>query len=293
MYFSKIKCSCCGAQYDELSRECPTCHHKNIFIEKGTFKNCKAIFLPPFSQLFLFLFGFLGFQLIGGIITAIIEVKLKSILHGNEQLALEYLKLPKTNMIITFSTYIILFTIFILFLLKFINLIAESFLFIKILLIGIGFGILAIFLSSAYSIIASLFFKDLPNNQNQSILESIISIYPFSSVILFGLIGPFCEEITYRLGLYSLLRRINKIIAYIITILIFSLIHFDWNCLFPYDKTKFLIELINLPSYFIGAFLLCYCYEKFSLGCSTYAHMTNNFVSVILIIIEKALAHGK
>lgn len=291
MFLKQKKCQKCGYEFDELSRECPNCKSKNDITNLKGFKKCKALFVTPFHQLIIFLFGWLGFQLIGGLIQIIIIQVNKNKFETNEEL-INFMQSPKINGLLTYTTYVVLFVGLILILIPFLKQILNEFKSIKKIFIGIGTGFIIILLSFLYGILSELIYPNLPTNENQNILESMIPIFPLSSIIILGLIGPMCEEITYRLGLFSLLRRKNKYLAYAITIIIFTLIHFGWSCLIPFDKEKFVIELINLPSYFLGAFCLSFVYEKFGFSTSFYAHATNNLFSVVMILIGKALSNG-
>ena len=70
------------------------------------------------------------------------------------------------------------------------------------------------------------------------------------------ILAPFAEEMTYRIGLFSALKRVNLILAFIVTALVFGLIHFDLSGVIQGFNTgtegsrKYAInELCNLPLY--------------------------------------------
>lgn len=106
MILKQKKCQKCGYEFDELSKECPNCKSKNDIENIKGFKNCKALFVSPFHQLIIFLFGWLGFQLIGGLIQLIIIQVNKNKFETYEELV-EYMQTPKINGLLTYSTYII------------------------------------------------------------------------------------------------------------------------------------------------------------------------------------------
>ena len=83
-------------------------------------------------------------------------------------------------------------------------------------------------------------------NDNENAIDSITNAYPLLSLLVFGIMGPVVEEFTYRVGLFSFIRRFNRPAAYIITIAIFALIHFN------FQSTNIVNELINLPSYIVA-----------------------------------------
>lgn len=143
---------------------------------------------------------------------------------------------------------------------------------------------LGVFVNIITSMISSAAGTTVTENNNQSSIESIVSVSPVLSIIIFGIVGPVCEEITYRLGLFSLLKRLNKVLAYAGTALIFGFIHFDWTCLSSGNGVLILNEFLNLPSYIVAGLWLCYTYDRFGIGASIVAHCGNNLYSLILSI---------
>ena len=118
------------------------------------------------------------------------------------------------------------------------------------------------------------------SNQNQNNVVSILTAYPALSIIILGLVGPFCEECTYRLGLFNVLKRWNSAIAYILSALIFGAIHFNWQ------NIGSAIEWLNLPPYIVSGLLFALAYDKFGFGASYLAHALNNTISCTLSIIS-------
>lgn len=151
--------------------------------------------------------------------------------------------------------------------------------------IGIGIGFAIIATSSLYSNIVSQFIK-MEVNDNESIVRQMTVAYPILSFILLVFVGPICEELTYRLGLFSLCAKYRKWLAYLVTILVFALIHFNF---FATGENALLYEVLNLPSYAIAAAGLCLAYDFFGLSASISAHVLNNMVSVISILILNSL----
>ncbi len=145
-------------------------------------------------------------------------------------------------------------------------------------LIGLIAGALLILLSAGYlNVISSI--TDPGTNANQEIAVNLIKAYPVTSIFVLGIIGPVCEELTYRYGLFSMIGKKNKILAYIITILVFAFIHFDFT-------GNMRIELLNLPSYLIAGGLLCYVYHRYGLNASIIAHVVNNVFSIVITLAE-------
>ena len=101
---------------------------------------------------------------------------------------------------------------------------------------------------------------------------------------LLSIIGPVTEELGYRAGLFSFLSRFGKPAAYLISILIFAFIHFDFGC-FKEGGTAIAIEMVNLPSYLFGGIALSICYDKFGIEGSTTAHILYNAASFFTQLI--------
>ena len=139
---------------------------------------------------------------------------------------------------------------------------------------GLGFGFLLMIASSAVTAFMNLF-QQVGENANESAIDSITTSFPVLSVIVFGLLGPICEEFTYRVGLFSFLKKYNRIAAYLGTAIVFGFLHFTFN------PSTIITELINLPSYIVAGLLLCYFYDYKGIGASTVAHMTNNLFAII------------
>ncbi|MBP5694703.1 MAG: CPBP family intramembrane metalloprotease, partial [Bacilli bacterium] len=108
-------------------------------------------------------------------------------------------------------------------------------------------------------------------------------VYPITCLFIFGLIGPICEEITYRVGLFSLLKRKNRALAYLVTIAVFALIHFN----FSNDPATLLNEIINLPYYMFAAFAFSFAFDKFGFAASATAHISNNLISLFLVVMAR------
>lgn len=153
---------------------------------------------------------------------------------------------------------------------------------------GIAFGIILMSASAIYNNFIRIIIPNLAENQNEVAVEGIIVANPFLSAIVVAILGPVVEEITYRFGLFGSIRKKSRVLAYIATILVFSLIHFNFAC---QTTNEWIIELLNLPSYMIAAAILCYAYDRNStLSVSIIAHILNNGLSVLLTLLMGAVA---
>ena len=110
------------------------------------------------------------------------------------------------------------------------------------------------------------------DNTNETTLDSIIVIYPMISIIVFGIIGPICEELTYRVGLFSLLKKKSKALGYVLAILIFGFIHFAFESVLYFllkgDSTWLINELLNMPTYMFAAAVFIYLFDNYGFAGS-------------------------
>lgn len=146
---------------------------------------------------------------------------------------------------------------------------------------GIAFGALIFACSTMYSLIITWIFGNIGSNDNQSALDTAFSAQPLLMFFCVVIFAPITEELTYRYGLFGLLSRKIKIVGYIVTTIVFALIHFNFT------SSDLLKEFLLLPSYLIGAILLTYAFgRKGNIITSIIAHSTYNFSQYILMCIS-------
>lgn len=264
MLFKEQNCVKCGKSYDSVLSACPSCGEHNInrkdhAIGKG------YIAMPWVYQIACVILGIV-------VLFSLAFVSLEILKNFTDQ----------TNALVL-SDFIMYFLVFC----GFVPIIAINgkailgrFTKIKPYLIGIGIGVSIIIFSIVNTSIISLFGIENTTNKNEVTSRFIIDTYPIMSLIVLGIIGPIVEELTYRLGLFSFLNRINRILAYFVSILVFAFMHLDFS-----SDTNILVEFLNLPSYLYAAFAFTFAYDKFSLPCSMTAHITNNLFAVVTEII--------
>lgn len=221
-------------------------------------------------RLVLFLVGFLVLDIFTLIVQVIIQLLNPNLVDSTSEFYVTGLAIINT------IRYTVLVLVFVAMLFPRLGIIFKKFLNLKKFGIGIGMGAATIFATAVYGIILH-FVMPVETNNNEVLAESMIKVYPIVSIVVLGIIGPFCEEVTYRYGLFGCINKKNRILAYIITILVFSLIHFDFT-------GNMRVELLNLPSYLIAGFLLTFTYERFGFEASVIAHITNNLFSIIVTI---------
>ena len=84
-------------------------------------------------------------------------------------------------------------------------------------------------------------------------------------------------------GLFGLGARLGKWAGYILGVLVFAFIHFDFTSI---GTDAVAAELISLPNYLFSGAVLCFLYDKFGLCGSYLTHALNNLQSVVLIIAQ-------
>lgn len=147
---------------------------------------------------------------------------------------------------------------------------------------GLAFGIGMLITDIAYLNFVNLFYT-IETGGNETGVRSVIDLYPIASIFILGILGPLCEELTYRVGLFGLLRKVNRVLAYSVTALVFGFLHFDWT------SSNLINELIILPTYVGPGALLALAYDLFGLPCSWLAHSVNNLWAVIAHIITSKM----
>lgn len=231
-------------------------------------------FLKTWKYLVLFLLGLFGLSIVQ-YVTSIVTSMIAGGIYGYETSKYHtFTYSPTYTMIINGVAYVVIFSIFMVFASKDISEYLKSFKKWQPYVAGlIGFAIIIAF-SVIYNSILSMAGIKTTDNANETAVNSVVGSFPLSSLLILAFIGPICEELTYRVGLFTFLRRINGILAYVVTIAIFALIHFD------FQSETIVNELLNLPFYAFTAFVFSFLYERFGLAGSLTAHVVNNFISI-------------
>lgn len=282
----KIKCKKCQLLIDSELDSCPYCGYENnheeeskndalkeeIKIEEKAPRKelfpSKVLILNKSKEWIVFIMGYLLLQVIS-IILSTIALSL-NFYFANSLVG---------SAILNFSTYFILFGVLLCYLGFDVLLVLKPFKKLDTYLRGIGYGIILIIATVITSLIMKAIYDPGSSNQNEQSINLITIEFPFLSLIIFGFIGPIVEELAYRLGLFGFFKKINRPAAYILTALVFGLIHFN------FATSDFLLELVNLPPYIVAGLVLCFIYDKEGIGTSIMAHVVNNVYSVLMTII--------
>ena len=235
--------------------------------------------LKVWKQLVLFLVGLIGLISVNLIVELILIVYGKSV-HPNPYDYDIFIHSTSTDMLLNGVSYMAIFIVFIVLVGKDVNEFLKSFKGWKpFVAAAIGFSAIISF-NVVYNAILSGFNVAVSDNANEASLNTMVTDFPFTSLLIFAIIGPLVEEITYRVGLFSLLKRVHIALAYVVTIIVFTLIHFDFT------SSTMVNELLNIPFYAFAAGTFCFLYHKFGLASSAAAHITNNLFSILATILS-------
>ncbi len=258
--FLNRKCEGCGSFYDPTASHCPNCKRSNPEFSRKLYPVNESASL--LKEVLFFAIGFIGLQLIVLIVAAITEkfYPVDSVSYYG---------------IVQNASYGILFLILSLIAFDYWKTIGKCFL-NKRTYFGFAVGIILVGFNVGYSAILAHY--GISSNANQESLEKVVSFSKPLAFMFLGLAGPICEEITYRLGLFDLLKRAHIAIAYVVCAIFFGFIHFNFS-------NPDLAEWLNIPNYVICGAILCFANDRFGIGASMIAHIMNNIFALILMVI--------
>ena len=265
MLFKNKICEKCGYSYDETRLDCPRCKTENGDFDKLGIP--KSIFwLHPLLQLTLFILGFAfggfyGLQFLFAIIL------------GNAINDIQTL-----SFVVASITYAVLLCAMIPILLTNKK---SLFGFLKDwrgYVIGIGFAVILFLATQFVAKITEGLGATI--NGNESDVETYLKAFTFPGFIVMGIVGPIVEECTYRIGVFSFLRRLNRFVAYLVTMIMFGLIHIRFN------NGDIVNELLNLPNYVAAGLVLSIAYDTYGPVCSMTAHILCNSFTLALILFK-------
>lgn len=266
---------------DNQSASCKNCLRESDFAEAGrSFRN----FLPLSMQKQA---GLMALSLVGlSVLSLIVSIIVLAVHPGDDE---AFASTPGYLMLSNGIPYALLLAGMLLLLWGSCKDLFLSFRKWANVLMGLAFAAIMVALAIGYSslvigpVYAALGIEAGTTNANQSALNQMVLAYPAVGFIVFALIGPFTEELGYRVGLFGLSSRFGKPIGYAVTIVVFALIHFGFDKLGTAESA--IIELVNLPSYLIGGVCLTIAYDKFGVECSATAHILYNSFALLLEVL--------
>lgn len=297
-YFRNKSCPHCGQYIDAIMTRCPKCKENFLVDENGKKRADLREFyrfehflqLPLLRQILLPIIGYLGFRALGLIIGFIAMFVGQSAYGLSGQSLTDWLNTGSTNFWITIPAYVCLIAFLLLDLWK--DGIKELFRSFKnpwSYLYGVGGFIAIIVFNLIHNFIIGLIFASagLPSpgvNANEAGLREMMYTNIPLFFIVICIIGPLCEELTYRAGIFSFFARTKRWVAYVVSGIIFGLIHFSWD----FSSSEAVIrELCNLPTYIGAGLVFGFIYEKGGISASFTAHMLNNVTSTIISLVSK------
>ena len=295
LYFGSDTCPSCRKSIDKIATRCPHCN-KNLMEYGYPERSIKEFYrfdhyvqISFFREILLFVIGWLGFKIIGFIITVFGSLIAMEKYGISSQAELEaWFKLPEVALPVNAIAYsLVALALACTLLVKSWKEIGHSFTKpVRVIAYAIA-GFAALFLiNQIYSWIVegvcALGGWEVPKlNSNEEGLQQMMMQNIPVSFLIFGFVGPFCEELTYRVGLFSLCGRTKRWIAYIVSALIFGLIHMGWE----FETTEDVIaELVALPTYIGAGAIMGFIYEKGGFASSLILHSMNNILSITLTI---------
>lgn len=280
-----IECDHCRSFYHLNSSRCPVCYKPNPqrLPKQNLFPFASLIW---WKQLAAFLMGWLGINLINIVLILIFRSYARN-KFVDPNLISEFLNSSSTYVLLNFLTYFILFIGLLFLIVKDILKILVSFKEVRAIGKGVAYGLLLIAATIFYNLIINNIGLEVSDNVNEMAVTTLMANHPLLSFLAFVLIGPIVEEITYRVGLFSLLSRYRKWAAYLGTALLFGLIHMTISS--SMSKAEIINELLNLPGYIIAGLILSYAYDREGIATSTYAHIFNNLTGFLLALLANYL----
>lgn len=114
----------------------------------------------------------------------------------------------------------------------------------------------------------------LDNPNNNAIFEVLDEQYGLTAATTIFL-APILEEILFRGGLFGTLRHRNRLVAYLVTVFLFSLYHVWQSALLDWHNLIFLIQYVPVTC------VLCWAYERTdTIWTPIFLHMFINFMSL-------------
>ena len=261
------KCSNCDTYHDPTLEKCPKCHKHNELYLNREISNHVAFF-HPIAQIGIFL---AGFSYVGMLLAELFSGSIFQ-LFVQDELLWKTLTISLTYLLMFVGLAMIVIST------------RRDYFFKKYTrgidyLYGLGYAVTLVLASSILGALI-LIFHTPTDNVNQTTAIDIAKGYPILAFVIMGILGPICEELTYRVGLYSFLRRINKWLALAVTALVFAFIHFSFD-------GDIIEELWSFPSYLLSGVILTLAYEHRGPACSMTAHLAYNIFAFTLMLVSK------
>lgn len=272
--FVKKKCEKCEKEYDPLEEACPFCHEINPIIQKGD----RALAVLDWKkEVGLFGVGTLGFYIFGLLLSLIITSIAQNVLYeaGFTGASLttglnDYISSASYTILVNYLVYLLMLVTDFFLIGKCLHKVFDSF---KNPKFAFGFAIGIVIFGVSMLLTYLLSFAGTHTSDNQVIIDQASGQYALLTAILTIVIAPLVEELTYRVGLFTVLKRINVYFAYAAVAIIFGLMHMK--------NFASLNEWLNVIVYMVGGLCLTFAYHHFGFAGSFTAHLTYNLIGTI------------
>lgn len=128
-------------------------------------------------------------------------------------------------------------------------------------------------------------FADLGENPNNAAVVDMADIKMNATAAVAIFLAPIVEELIFRGGVFGLLRRYNRVLAYAASMLIFSAYHI-WS--YAIDNPAYLIYIIQ---YLPASYVLCRCYEQTNtIWSNIFLHMLTNAMTIKVLEMLRAMS---
>lgn len=145
---------------------------------------------------------------------------------------------------------------------------------LRVLIVVFASYALILCFNFVFALIVMIFPDIIINPNNQAVMDYATADFgPMAAAATF--LAPIVEELMFRAGVFGLIRRRNRVLAYAVSMLLFAFYHI-WGYI-AIDP----VYLIYLLQYLPAAWALCYCYERTNSiwGC-IFLHMLVNGVAM-------------
>ena len=120
------------------------------------------------------------------------------------------------------------------------------------------------------------------NANNNSLKDGINGGNVILWIVVSTILAPLTEEISYRVCLFTILRKKSRIFAHLITALVFGISHIFSTMVFG----NYPQEIISICSYVAFSLILTIMYEKLKTPVpGIIVHMLCNFIFIIFILV--------
>lgn len=270
MLFGNKKCSNCESNHDIALLTCPVCGAPNEEPEAQKVSKATPMLLWN-KQLIIGAIGMFGISVLSAI-----AMFAAAMITSSDPNNLE----PKVLLICNTIAYLVIFAALIFVLLKDWKTILQSgkkwqtYVWAAagiVVIFGLGFGLTQL---RNYLVPST--------NENQGKVNEMLTAIPPLAFLVMGIVGPICEEITYRLGFFNFFRRINLPCAYIFSTILFALCHMSLEPFMALDVNGIVSELASLPIYLILGGVLAFIYDRKGLTASCIVHIVYNTINIII-----------